>query len=442
MSHTKYDELYNYLAAFQNSSLEEIALYLSGLGQKEFDCFAEGLASVMPEDKFDTSSRFNFSVDSTLNGGKFPCRDLYCREKNLARLARFAVQYSDKVLIKSPIEYAFSEHDDIVDITELAFGIYLTMRLEQAVKAGYVGFSDGYIPLCEKCLANQLKTEKETRESLRDVWSNLVDDFCQITTCVLVPYDDEGFYVAIHGMDAYGSHEEIDVDFIEEPQIYIDALAKRGSTKLSKEEIIQGGLSSLVFPVLLDCYSALVNPVIQDGSYLTTRSAQVKLLDRLRPATSTASKQPGGCFQINCSLPFAEDASLSSLIDFRRRNEESFLVFRDRISSSVFMGLSSEREANELRRDIIEPELHRIDLLLKNSQQRVITAAGAEALISAAGFAIGQYCGIDPAATVSIASALGAGNLGHQIFNFVTKDKIKDNPMYFLWQLEKKTGNT
>lgn len=441
MGQTGYDELYNYLAAFQDSSFEEIAYYLSDLDQKKFNSFAEGLAFVMPEDRFETNSRFNFTVDSTLSGGKFPCRELICRERNVSRLARFAVQYSDKVLIKSPIESAFSEHDDVVDIEELAFGIYLTMRLEQTVKAGYVGFSDGHIPLCEKCLAGQLETEREAKESLRGVWDQLVDDFCQTTTCILVPYDDHGFYVAIHGMDTYGSHEEIDIDFVKEPQIYIDALTKRGSTKLSKDEIIQGGLPSLLFPVLADCYSALVNPVIRDGSYLTTRSAQVKLLDRLSLATSIPSRQPDSCFQINCDLPFAEDASLSSLIGFRKRNEESFSVFRDQISSSVIESLSSEREANEFRKDVIEPELHKIDLLMKNGQQRVITAAGAEALIGVAGFAIGQYCGIDPAASASIAGSLGAGNLGHQIFDFATKNRVKDNPMYFLWQLEKKTDN-
>lgn len=442
MNHTEYDELYNYLAAFQDSSPEEIAQYLSDLGQKRFDSFAEGLALVMPEDGFDSGSRFNFSVDSTLNGGSFPCGDLCCRENNIARLARFAVQYSDKVLIKSPIECAFSEHDDLVDVEELAFGIYLTMRLERTVKAGYVGFSDGYIPLCEKCLADQLKRGDETKEALRGVWNQLVDDFCQTTTCVLIPCNEKGFYVAIHGMDAYGSHEEIDVGFVKAPQIYIDVLSQRGRTILSKDEVIRGDLASLLIPVLSDCYSALVNPVIQAGSYLTTRSAQVEILNRLSISTSNDSRTPERFFQINCNLPFAENASLDSLIDFRKRNEEAFFIFRDQISQNVCLVLGSEREANEFRREVVEPELHKIDFLMKNSRQRIITAAGVEALIGVAGFSIGQYCGMDLGGAASIAGCLGAGALSQNALNFATKDKAKDNPMYFLWQLEKRTGDS
>lgn len=292
MDPTVYDDFYNYLTAFHDSSPDEIACYLSDLGQKEFDSFVEGLALVMPEDKFDSSSKFNFSVDSTLSGGRFPCKDLHCREKNLARLARFAVQYSDKVLIKSPIECAFNEHDGLIDIRELAFGIYLTIQLEQTVKAGYIGFSNGYFLLCEKCFANQLKKKHEAKETLHGIWDKLVDDFYQTTTCVLTPYDNEGFYVAIHGMDAYGSHEEIDVDFVKDPQIYTSILAQRGKTVLSKDEIIQGGIASLLIPILSDCYTALVNPIIQNGSYLTTRPAQVQLLNGLSIPTSSDTKKP------------------------------------------------------------------------------------------------------------------------------------------------------
>lgn len=440
MNHTKYDELYSYLAAFQDSSLGEIARYLSDLGQKDFDIFIEGLARVMSEDRFEANSRFNFSVDSTLSGGRFPCRDLCCRQKNLARLTRFAVQYSDKVLIKSPIEYAFGEHDDIVDIEELAFGIYLTMRLEHAVKAGYMGFSNGYIPLCEKCLADQLRTEERARESLRGAWNQLLDDFCQATTCVLVPYEDEGFYIAIHGMDAYGSHEEIDIDFLEEPQIYIDVLAQRGKTTLSKDEIVRGGLASLLTPVLSDSYSALVNPVVQGASYLTTRSAQIELLSKLGVSDQSRSRGPEKLFRINCNLPFAENASLDSLIDFRKRNEESFLVFRDQISRGACSALRDEQDAREFRRDVIDPELHKIDALMRNSRRGIITAAGAEAVIGVAGFAIGQYWGLDPADVVGITSCLGAGALTQKIIDFATMDKAGSNPMFFLWRLEKKAG--
>ena len=90
MSAHKYDDLYNYLAAFKNDSPQEIALYLGELGQKRFDSFVEGVAPLIFVEGFENESVFNFAVDSTLEGGSFPCTAHDCREKNLYDLAKFS----------------------------------------------------------------------------------------------------------------------------------------------------------------------------------------------------------------------------------------------------------------------------------------------------------------------------------------------------------------
>lgn len=67
-----YDDPYSYLAAFKNSSLAEINAYLEELGQRRFDAFTRSLAPLIPIEKFENQSLFNFSVDSTLEGGNSP----------------------------------------------------------------------------------------------------------------------------------------------------------------------------------------------------------------------------------------------------------------------------------------------------------------------------------------------------------------------------------
>lgn len=91
-----YDDLYSYLAAFKNSSLAEIIAYLEELGQRRFDAFIRGLAPLIPIEKIENQSQFNFSVDSTLEGGKFPCTDYACREQNIYHLAKFSALYAEK----------------------------------------------------------------------------------------------------------------------------------------------------------------------------------------------------------------------------------------------------------------------------------------------------------------------------------------------------------
>lgn len=170
-------------------------------------------------------------------------------------------------------------HDDYVSVDELAFGIYLTMRVEDIVKAGILGFSSNYIPLCEKCLARQIERESKAKGLISSYWDDLVRQFCSSTTCTLKRAPDGVLYVAIEGMDAYGSHEEIDVDFLEIPSEYESLYASQGETRLDRDMLENGGVVALLLPLLNDCFQALVNPYFSNSSYLTTRPAQIEFLE-------------------------------------------------------------------------------------------------------------------------------------------------------------------
>lgn len=269
-----YDDLYSYLAAFKNSSLAEIIAYLEELGQRRFDAFIRGLAPLIPIEKIENQSLFNFSVDSTLEGGKFPCTDYACREQNIYHLAKFSTLYADKTLIHCPIESAFEMgHDDYVSVDELAFGIYLTMRVEDIVKAGILGFSSNYIPLCKDCLARQIERESKAKGLISSYWDELVRQFCSSTSCTLKQAPDGNLYVAIEGMDAYGSHDEMDVDFLVIPSEYESLYASQGETRLDRDMLEKGGILTILLPLLDDCFQALVNPYFSNSSYLTTRPA-------------------------------------------------------------------------------------------------------------------------------------------------------------------------
>ena len=63
MSAHKYDDLYNYLAAFKNDSPQEIALYLGELGQKRFDTYVERVAPQILVERFENETDFKFEFD-------------------------------------------------------------------------------------------------------------------------------------------------------------------------------------------------------------------------------------------------------------------------------------------------------------------------------------------------------------------------------------------
>lgn len=67
-----YDDLYSYLAAFKNSSLAEIIAYLEELGQRRFDAFIRGLAPLIPIEKIENQSLFNFLLTPPLKEANSP----------------------------------------------------------------------------------------------------------------------------------------------------------------------------------------------------------------------------------------------------------------------------------------------------------------------------------------------------------------------------------
>ncbi len=440
MSAHKYDDLYNYLAAFKNDSPQEIALYLGELGQKRFDSFVEGVAPLIFVEGFENESVFNFAVDSTLEGGSFPCTAHDCREKNLYDLAKFSALYADKVLIHCPIESAFENaHDDFVSVDELAFGIYLTLRLENIVKAGIVGFVSNYVPLCNHCLARQIELESKAENLISDFWNNLIDQFCASTVCTLKIARDGALYVAINGMDAYGSQEGVDIDFIKIPPVYKSLFKKHGETILDKDMLTRGGVLAFLIPLLSDSFTALTNSYFTGGSYLTTRPAQIRFLESAALTIDSQRKQMDSFRQLSCSFPIVQNASIKSILDFRARNEESFAVFRDTITKGLKGKPIDSSTISELKTELIDPEINKINLAMKNNRARLITSTGIEAAIGIASFALGQYGIVSPAEAMTIFGAAGAGSVATQVVNHLQAANVKNNSMYFLWELDRKS---
>lgn len=433
-----YDDLYSYLAAFKNSSLAEIISYLEDLGQRKFDAFIEGLVPLIPIEKFEKQSLFNFSADSTLEGGRFPCADYACREQNIYNLVKFSALYADKTLIHCPIDSAFEiRHNDYVSVDELAFGIYLTMRVEDIVKAGILGFSSNYIPLCEDCLARQIEKESKAKGLISSYWDNLVQQFCSSTTCTVKRAPDGDLYVAIEGMDAYGSHDEVDVDFLVIPPEYESLYASQGETRLNKDVLERGGIMAILLPLLDDCFQALINPYYSNSSYLTTRPAQIEFLESATSALHPRENHALPIRRLSCSLPIAENATLRSILDCRIRNEESFLVFRDALSKGLNERAIDSSTLTELKNGLIEPELHKISLVMKNERSRLVTSTGIEAAIGIASLTLGQYGIVSPSDAMTILGFTGLGAVASRAADFWQGAKAKENPMYFLWKLDR-----
>jgi hypothetical protein len=149
------------------------------------------------------------------------------------------------------------------------------------------------------------------------------------------------------------------------------------------------------------------------------------------------------------AMPYVRGLPLNRLYDIMADDYDSFVLFRKALRSTsggLAQALNNNPDkqqlfklAVELRKDVIDPEISKLNLLLRKVvQSRALTVAGAAigsaslvaATIASSGLAAAIYAG------------LGAGGLG-----LLAKEAaawrsdtiaLKENPWYFAWKLRRR----
>ena len=432
-----YEELFEYLGGFKNKTVEEVWHYLADLSPDKADSLIGSLIEKTPNDNWDAKSDFNFSVDSTLQGGGFPCADERCRLGNLDELARFSALYANKTLIRSPIENSIDLCAGRVDIEELAFGIVATLRLESVVRAGYIGFSSDYKVICNACLEDKRKREVEAARYLDGLWRDVLDVFYENTCSRIRKNPDGSLFLEISGMEEYGAHGVLDYDFVPNkiPSRLLEFYRENGEEPLGVDELRAGEIEGILSPIFNDVLRLLISPLPAYSSHLTTRPAQVEILNRMGSANSDNASDSTGFASMCFELPVSPDASLTSILNLREHNREAFQCWQDGLSRGYRELKSDVSAAKEIQRDVIDPELHRLDLIFRNNKKHFKTRLGIEAAVAAAAVTAGFYGW----SFGTVASLLGFDFVSvlKDGFDFVEKNDIQNSSMYFLWELNR-----
>lgn len=432
-----YEDLFDYLGGFKGKTVEEVWVYLADLSSDKLGSFVEALIQKTPNDKWNAESDFNFSVDSTLQGGVFPCADENCRLENLDELARFSAMYANKTLIRSPIESSIDLCADLLDIEELAFGIVATLRLESVVRAGYIGFSSDYQTICNSCLERKRKRESDAARYLDGLWVDVLDVFYENTSSKICKNADGTLFLEISGMEEFGAHSILDYDFDpkEVPPALLNFYRENGAVPLGVDELRAGGIAGILSPIFNDILRLLISPLPAYSSHLTTRPAQVKVLNRMGSATRGDLSSSTGLASMCFELPISPDASLASILKLREDNLEAFQCWQDALSQGYRELKCDASAAEEIQRDLINPELHRLDLTFKNNKKHFRTHLGIEAAVAAATAVAGYYGW--PIQAISSVFGFDALRLIREGVDLFNNEGLKDSSMYFLWKLKR-----
>jgi hypothetical protein len=267
----------------------------------------------------------------------------------------------------------------------------------------------------------------------------LEEAFVGTTVCTLNEYESGEPYVSISGMEAFGSDEIIDVDFRKIPEIINECAQdyKGEPIRLDASTVRKSGLTSLLDPIVIDTFYSLTSPTMIRSSYLTTRAAQASLMSDLSDSLQVSSFGPrkNVLVGMDLELPTAQNASIDSLLAFRESNLDSFKVFRDTVNSELTGREFCQETINEIKLKTIDPEINKINLMIKNNRQKLLTRIGTTVALDMAIITIGSFSGLSTSDVLAVASLLGGGPLLEKISSSFLKDGVRNNPYYFLWKL-------
>jgi hypothetical protein len=351
------------------------------------------------------------------------------------RLARFVALYSDSVLILHPlydhradlqVKYKSADTEYITALIKMGIeaDFMLLFHYRPLLEEGIVGIGPHSFSLCEKCQKENIRGLKEIEKGASLIAKENLRNF-------KIQYQRDDFNlpsISFDGPEEFLAHP-ISVTLYKENTQY-----KKRDDQYWVTYLIRSGLSGILHP---NCKSF---------SYLTDHTPDIAVLKK-----TTEQKFP----EINASLleglshnlPFIDNAPLSRLIEFRKKEGEAFRVYRDSLRLALkSVQNTTENISGEVFSDVVLPELNKIDNTIKNSRKILKRRLSEELIISVGSIGLGLFAGLVSPTFGACIGAVGGlrsvpGLVKDAASIFSEPLEIRNNSYYFLWKVREETRN-
>ena len=439
---SSFDSLFEYLDQFRGKNLDEISEYLDSLENSQIESLIFELDKRSYENDSQADSVFNFTVDSTLSGEPFPCTGYDCRLRNLDQLVSFSALYADRLFLPTPFELLLDSRVRDIKLSDISFAILQTLKLKPLLEAGILSFTSRYVCVCFHCSERLKKKQNQISGMIDRLKNHISREFSEHSQFVLQIGSDGEPFVSLGNCDEFGFHNTFDVSFREVPDLYLRLLESSHNEpiQLTPKDAEEGGLESLLSPMYDDIFYAMIDSTMRGTTYLSTRPKQVEVmesLDSVLKSEPRASKT-NRLSLINQPLPILSNATVEHIVHFRKNDYESFQVYRDTMNSYLKDNLLFDRIVyDELMQDVIIPELHKMDLALKNSRNLFKSRLAPEVGFGIAMITVGHFVGLPVQDISAIVALLGGSEIIANITKNIRKEEIRNSPLYFLWNLSR-----
>jgi hypothetical protein len=372
------------------------------------------------------SHKFDFAASSTLSGGCYPCIHPDCRLKQVDRVARFAALYANHVLIINPLPAHTPAVVDQDFRLRLWGDLQVLNHVRPLLEAGIVGLSPNYFALCDHHFVQLRHAERKLRREASKVLSSHLKHIS-----IKLSQKDDYVFVQFEGPEKIFEHGS-------------GAIIVKGTLAGVKRQ----GKLRLVVDYIDGTLSDVLRQNVRGGlSYITGRDLDLDLIqasnksdvDRRNQALLRAFAH---------SLPFIERTDIQNLVNVRKAEAEAFGVYRDSLSAALNTASNAKlKDYPQVFNDEVLPQLHIIDLAIKNSRKLLTRSVATDLGIGAGLVGVGLLSGILPPTMGNVATVVGGYSfvkgLAQHVCQLTSEPlTIRDNKYYFLWKLRKKTSDS
>ncbi len=399
-------------------------------------------------------SVFSHTASLSLGGGPTPCAAAECRMKRARELVQFAAFYSDRVFVNNNLFASAGQYQvSPIDKARAAFhdDLEVILVFRPLIESGIIVPITPTTTLCYHCLGKSALPDRDRRR-FDDSLRRFAQRFEAETEAAL---ECRGYGSV--GLKIKGSEELVEHGFMYQEWGRINKLAKdhpRLAMRLkSSRDVLLSRAQRKNFEVDTDMAHSLFNDIgfemavsqCLKASIVTSRQVHVEILNDFVKNDGLNRRNALIQEHLTCIVPFLNDVSARELLVLRRGEADAFISFRQAFAKAVDEhikakpGYLSEQDASAVFKEVIEPELARLNRKVNSASKSVFRKSGAGVLGWAAALSAGFYFGFVESSLIAAAKALGltkvAADIAAGLIGTSGEDAIRHESMYFLWKV-------
>jgi len=220
---------------------------------------------------------------------------------------------------------------------------------------------------------------------------------------------------------------------------------KLSSKQIARARILEGRLTTIAHDIWVQHFTSTILGL--NAKYLTNRDIDISFLNAISEDDDFTRYNHILRTHLLYELPVLQNVPLTSLLDIRAKEHDSFLLYRNAINEVVKQYISgrrslSGREAKEIYEDVVYPKLCELNAKVNSIRRSLVKKSVRDVSITSSIVTVGLFSGLLP---LELLIGLGGIKITKDVLDSIvqsiqTPQEVRNDNFYFLWKLSKKVG--